>query len=193
VCIFELHSQASKGISLYMQDQADINARMRAILIDWLVEVHLKFKLVPATLHLCVALIDQYCAKNAVARSKLQLVGVTALLIACKYEEIYPPEVRDCVFITDNAYPREEVLEMEMKMLIFFGYNVTCPNAYPFLVRFLRIAGHINSSRMAYRASYYAERCLQEHDMLAYRPSLMAASSIYLAKRMENEATPWVR
>ena len=77
-----------------MDGQEDITARMRAILIDWLVEVHLKFKLAPSTLYLCVHLIDQYCTHNQVQRSKLQLVGITALLIACKYEEIYPPEVR---------------------------------------------------------------------------------------------------
>ena len=66
---------------------------MRAILIDWLVEVHLKFKLVPETLYLTVNLIDRYLEKVEVMREKLQLIGVTAMLIASKYEEIYAPEV----------------------------------------------------------------------------------------------------
>jgi len=71
---------------------------MRAILVDWLVEVHMKFNLVPETLFLCINVIDRYCEIVNVPRAKLQLVGVTALLIACKYEEIYPPEVRkNCV------------------------------------------------------------------------------------------------
>ena len=86
--------QTLKAPGQYMDRQEDITARMRAILIDWLVEVHLKFKLEPPTLYLMVHLIDQYCTHNQVQRSKLQLVGITALLIACKYEEIYPPEVR---------------------------------------------------------------------------------------------------
>jgi cyclin B len=103
-------------------------------------------------------------------------VGVTALFIACKYEEIYPPEVKDCVYITDHAYTREEVLEMEMKMLRFFEYNISVPTCYQFLVRFLRIAGYNTSSRVAYRASYFSERCLQEHEMLSYKPSLIAVS-----------------
>ena len=90
---------------------------MRSILIDWLVEVHLKFKLVPESLYLTVNLIDRYLDKEQVNRPKLQLVGVTAMLIACKYEEIYPPIVRDFVYITDNAYTKEEILEMERKML----------------------------------------------------------------------------
>ena len=76
---------------------------------DWLVEVHLKFKLVPETLYLTVNIIDRYLAKTEVSRPKLQLVGVTALLIASKYEEIYPPELRDLVYICDRAYSKLEV------------------------------------------------------------------------------------
>ena len=94
---------------LYMDNQPYINQRMRSILVDWLVEVHLKFKLVPETLYLTVNLIDRYLAKTEVSRVKVQLVGVTALLIASKYEEIYPPELRDLVFICDGAYSKLEV------------------------------------------------------------------------------------
>ena len=79
---------------MYMHNQNDITPRMRGILVDWLVEVHLKFRLEPSTLYLCVHLIDLYCTSNPVRRSRLQLVGITALFIAAKYEEIYPPEVR---------------------------------------------------------------------------------------------------
>jgi len=94
---------------VYMEDQQYINERMRSILVDWLVEVHLKFKLVPETLYLTVNIIDRYLAKTEVTRPKLQLVGVTALLIASKYEEIYPPELRDLVYICDRAYSKNEV------------------------------------------------------------------------------------
>lgn len=83
---------------------------MRAILIDWLIEVHFKFKLLPETLFLTINLIDRYLERVIVNRTKLQLVGVTSMLIASKYEEIYAPEVRDFVYITDNAYTKEEIL-----------------------------------------------------------------------------------
>jgi hypothetical protein len=95
----------------YMDNQPHINERMRSILVDWLVEVHLKFKLVPETLYLTVNIIDRYLERKEVSRPKLQLVGVTALLIASKYEEIYPPELRDLVYICDRAYTRTEVSE----------------------------------------------------------------------------------
>jgi Cyclin, N-terminal domain len=93
----------------FMQRQSHINERMRAILVDWLVEVHLKFKLVPETLYLTINLIDRYLDYTEVSRPKLQLVGVTCLLIASKYEEIYPPELRDLVYICDRAYTRNDV------------------------------------------------------------------------------------
>jgi cyclin B len=90
---------------------------MRSILVDWLVEVHLKFKLVQESLYLTINLIDRYLERKQAHRSKLQLVGVTAMLIACKYEEIYPPIVKDFVYITDNAYTKDEILDMERDML----------------------------------------------------------------------------
>jgi G2/mitotic-specific cyclin-B, other len=92
-----------------MESQLHINERMRAILVDWLVEVHLKFKLVPETLYLTINLIDRYLERKEVSRPKLQLVGVTCLLIASKYEEIYPPELRDLVYICDRAYAKPDV------------------------------------------------------------------------------------
>jgi len=165
--------------TMYMSNQNDINGRMRAILIDWLVEVHMKFRLVPETLYLCVNIIDRYCKKVQVRRSKLQLVGVTALLIACKYEEIYPPEVRDCVYITDRAYQSSEVLDMEQDIVHKLGFRMTVPTAYPFLQRYFTLVKA--SDNVKHAASYYLERTLQEHDMLRYRPSEICASAVVLA------------
>ena len=120
--------------------QTDINEKMRAILVDWLIEVHYKFKLMPETLFLTVNLIDRYLEKCDVIRTKLQLVGVTAMLIACKYEEIYAPEVRDFVYITDKAYTREEILAMEFSMLSTLDFNVCSPSSFRFLERFSKVA-----------------------------------------------------
>ena len=88
---------------------------MREILTDWLIEVHLKFKLLPETLYLTINLIDRYLTTQNIYRNKLQLVGVTAMLIASKYEEIYPPIVSDFVYITDNAYTSAEIRQMELR------------------------------------------------------------------------------
>lgn len=120
--------------------QTDINEKMRAILVDWLIEVHYKFKLMPETLFLTINLIDRYLEKCDVLRTKLQLVGVTAMLIACKFEEIYAPEVRDFVYITDKAYTREEILLMEFSMLSILDFNISSASSFRFLERFAKIS-----------------------------------------------------
>jgi cyclin B len=166
----------------YMSLQRDINERMRAILIDWLVDVHERFRLLPEVLYLTVNLIDRFLSECAVARQKLQLVGVTAMLIASKYEEIYAPEVRDFVYISDRAYEREEILHMEAVMLNILKFDLTVPSALKFLERWLKVAGA--SEREQYFAKFCLELCLVEYQMLRYAPSLVAASCVLASRRL---------
>ncbi|CAA6654415.1 unnamed protein product [Spirodela intermedia] len=114
-------SESSFDLRDYMGSQIEINAKMRAILVDWLIEVHYKFELMPETLYLTVYIIDRYLSLESVLRRELQLVGITAMLIACKYEEIWAPEINDFICISDNAYGREQILGTEkMENLTFF-------------------------------------------------------------------------
>lgn len=76
-----------------MGSQIEINDRMRSILVDWLIEVHNKFELMPETLYLTIHIVDRYLSIKTVPRRELQLVGIAAMLIASKYEEIWAPEV----------------------------------------------------------------------------------------------------
>ncbi len=103
-------------------------------------QVHLKFKLMTETLYLTVNLIDRYLSVQSVSRKNLQLVGVTALLLAAKYEEIWAPEVNDFVHISDNAYTREQILHMEKTMLNTLQFNLTVPTPYVFVARCLKAA-----------------------------------------------------
>lgn len=108
--IFRKKEGLTAVLPVYMEEtQMHINEKMRSILVDWLIEVHMKFKLVPETLFLTVNLIDRYLEREAITRSNLQLLGVSCLLIATKYEEIYPPSVNELVYICDNAYTRTTV------------------------------------------------------------------------------------
>eukprot|EP00529_Nitzschia_sp_RCC80_P021285 CAMPEP_0113513522 /NCGR_PEP_ID=MMETSP0014_2-20120614/39915_1 /TAXON_ID=2857 /ORGANISM="Nitzschia sp." /LENGTH=391 /DNA_ID=CAMNT_0000409947 /DNA_START=300 /DNA_END=1475 /DNA_ORIENTATION=+ /assembly_acc=CAM_ASM_000159 len=166
---------------VYMETQMHINERMRSILVDWLVEVHLKFKLVPETLYLTINLIDRYLEKREVSRPKLQLVGVTSLLIASKYEEIYPPELRDLVYICDRAYSRQEIIDMEEWILKTLEYNITIPSAHAFLVRFLK-AAHADK-RIVQLSCYILDGTLQSYNLLHYLPSQLAAAAVFIARR----------
>ena len=90
-----------------MDQQPHITERMRSILIDWIIEVHFQFKLKVESLFLTVNLIDRFLEKQVVTKENLQLVGVCAMLIAFKYEEIWPPLIKDYIHISDNAYTKE--------------------------------------------------------------------------------------
>ena len=146
----------------YMLNQNDINEKMRMILIDWLVEVHLKFKLLPETLFLTINFIDRYLQNNQTPRDKLQLIAVSSLLIACKYEEIYPPEISSFVYITDNAYKKEDILNYEIKILGDLEYDLT----YPTPLRFLEIVcvklGLTNDKSFFNKMMYLIELCLSK-------------------------------
>ena len=100
-----------------MKRQAQVNENVRAILIDWVLQVHGKFKLLPETLFITVNLIDRFMSLHKINKDEVQLVGVSALLIATKYEEIYPPTVKDFIYMTKNAYTKAQILDMEMQIL----------------------------------------------------------------------------
>ena len=94
----------------YRSMQPYINEKMRSILVDWLIEVHYKFKLFESTLYLTINIVDRFLEKSRkTPRRDLQLVGVTSLLIASKYEELYIPELRDLTYICDDAYTADQV------------------------------------------------------------------------------------
>ena len=161
-----------------MSRQQDINEKMRSILVDWLVDVHLKFKLVPETLYLTVNLIDRFLMVKSVSRKHLQLVGVTAMLVASKYEEIWAPEVRDFVYISDRAYNRDQILNMEKIMLNSLKFNLTVPTHYHFLHRFLKVAGLSEDTEAVHYATYLVELSLPDYSMLRFTYSKIAAAAV---------------
>ena len=163
----------------YMSNQSDINHRMRAILIDWLIDVHLKYKLVPQTMYIAVNLIDRYLEKNETNRAKLQLVGVTAMFIACKYEEIYPPDLKDFVYITDGAYVKADVLNMEYKMLKSLEFNITFPTQWSIFEIYKK---KLDLDDKTFKLAWFLmELCLIDYKILKFKMSIIAASAILIA------------
>ena len=187
----ELKKQPSPS---YMSRQSDLTPRMREILIDWLIEVHIKFKLESETLYLCVNLIDRFLERRAVMRSKLQLVGCTALWLAAKYEEVFAPEVMDFVHISDKTYTKEQLIQMEGIMLTALHFNLTTPSAYRFLQRYCMLAFSLHGwgeggvlggaggagSTFQWMCEYLLELTLQEYRFLGFLPSVVAAACCYI-------------
>ncbi|NWW78192.1 CCNB2 protein, partial [Climacteris rufus] len=163
-------------------DGKTINGRMRAILVDWLVQVHCRFHLLQETLYMCVALLDRFLQTHPVPRKKLQLVGVTALLVASKYEEILSPDVADFVYITDNAYTSNEIREMEMIILKELNFDLGRPLPIHFLRRASK-AGEADAKQHTL-AKYLMELTLTDYDMVHHRPSEIAAAALCLSQKI---------
>ncbi|KAK4420035.1 Cyclin-A2-1 [Sesamum alatum] len=180
----------------YMEKlQRDITQGMRGILIDWLVEVSEEYRLVPDTLYLTVNLIDRFLSENYIEKQKLQLLGVTCMLIASKYEEICAPRVEEFCFITDNTYTKEEVVKMESRVLNFLGFQLSVPTTKKFLRRFIQAAQvsyKVPSVELEFLANYLAELTLIEYSFLKFLPSLVAASAVFLARwTLDQSEHPW--
>ncbi|XP_012140910.1 G2/mitotic-specific cyclin-B [Megachile rotundata] len=158
----------------------EITPKMRSILIDWLIEVHQQFHLMQETLYLTVAIIDRFLqAFHSINRKRLQLVGVTAMFIASKYEEMYAPDIKDFVYITDNAYSKLEILQMEMLIVRTLDYSFGRPLPLHFLRRYSKAGKALPIHHTM--AKYFLEQSLVYYEMCHYPPSLIAAAAIYLA------------
>ena len=168
----------------YMVKQKDINHRMRAIIIDWLIDVHLKYKMVPQTIYISVNLIDRYLSKNETSRVKLQLVGVTSMFISSKYEEIYPPELKDFVYITDKAYVKSDVLNMEYKILTSLNFDINFPTQWSFFEIFIK---KLNINKKTFNLAWFLmELSLIYYKMLKFKYSQIAVSAIMIAIKTLN-------
>lgn len=160
--------------------QNDINHTMRSILIDWLVEVSEEYKLHRQTLCLTVNYIDRLLSDIPVNRTKLQLVGVSAMLLASKYEEIYPPSVDEFVYISDNTYNRDEVIRMESVLLRSLKFQLTVPTPEEFLMFYNRMVDL--SQKELFLARYLVDLSAQEPFYLRHTASKITASAVILAR-----------
>lgn len=144
----------------YIDTQNDISEKMREILIDWIINVHLKFKLLDETLFLTVILIDRYLEKVQISRNNLQLVGVASLFIASKFEEIYPPLIKSFIYITDNAYNKKELLDMERKILEIFEFDINYPSPLRYMEMLCVKLNYINDKIIINKMHFLLELIL---------------------------------
>jgi len=166
----------------YMSNQADLAWKMRNVLVNWLVEVHWKYKLLAETLFLSVNIMDRFLGMKQVARNQIQLVGVASLLIASKFEEIYTPSVQDFIFVCNSCYTTEELLHMERVILCTLGFQLGCPCALTFLRRISKAEQYDIPSRTV--SKYLIEMTVLDEKFLNFKPSLIAAAATWLSRKM---------
>lgn len=178
----------------YMSRQPELTTKMRSILVDWIVDVHRRFDLLPDTLHLAIHLFDRFLEYTKVSKRQLQLVGVTALFIASKYEEMYVPAVDDFVAITNRSYSIEDIYHMESVILNRLKFDVTVPSALTFLhrvVKAIREEIGFETKQLENAAQFLIELALQDYVMLRYRTSLRASAATMLAGKVLGIPIAW--
>ncbi|KAK2176216.1 hypothetical protein NP493_675g01027 [Ridgeia piscesae] len=173
----ELRNRARVG---YMRKQPDITSSMRSILGDWLVEVSEEYKLHRETLCLSINYIDRFLSQMSVLRGKLQLVGTAAMFLAAKYEEIYPPEVGEFVYITDDTYTKKQVLRMEHLILKVLSFDIAVPTSNCFCEKYLRDGG-VEETAAALAMFLIELSLIDVEPFIKYLPSVTAAAAICLA------------
>lgn len=164
----------------YMTHQDDLEWKTRGILIDWLIEVHTRFHLLPETLFLAINIIDRFLSEKVCQLDRLQLVGITAMFIASKYEEVLSPHVGNFVHVADDGFSEAEILSAERFILSTLNFNLSYPNPMNFLRRISKADNYDIQSRTI--GKYLMEISLVDHRFMAYRPSHVAAAAMYLSR-----------
>jgi G2/mitotic-specific cyclin 1/2 len=164
----------------YMDHQDDLEWKTRGILVDWLIEVHTRFHLLPETLFLAINIIDRFLSEKVVQLDRLQLVGITAMFIASKYEEVLSPHVANFRHVADDGFTEAEILSAERFILSTLNYDLSYPNPMNFLRRISKADNYDIQSRTV--GKYLMEISLLDHRFMAFRPSHVAAAAMYLSR-----------
>lgn len=172
--------QTTMANPTYMESQKELAWKMRGILTDWLVQVHVRFRLLPETLFLAVNIIDRFLSARVVSLAKLQLVGITCMFIAAKFEEIVAPSVMHFLQCADSSYNETEILQAEKYVLKTLGWNMSYPNPVHFLRRISKADDYDIKVRTL--AKYLLEIACLEWRLIAFPPSQLAGASVWLAR-----------
>mmetsp|Transcript_46639 Transcript_46639/g.149834 ORF Transcript_46639/g.149834 Transcript_46639/m.149834 type:complete len:378 (-) Transcript_46639:63-1196(-) len=173
----------------YMESQPEVSSKMRGILLDWLVEVHQKYRLRPETLFLAQYLIDRYLSVRTILRKRLQLLGVTCTFIAAKFEEINPPKASDFAYITNNTYTKDDILKLECVVLSALDFDIVVPTPAHFFDRLVRASG--GDSVHTSLVQYLLELAITDIKLIRHAPSRMVSAAILLSNELLRRGPVW--
>ncbi|MCL7035473.1 hypothetical protein MKW94_015109 [Papaver nudicaule] len=187
--LYKFYKLAENQVGDYMDRQTEIDAHTRLVLVFWLIDVRYQLKFPSEVLFLTVHIVDRYLEQNLVAQKDLPLLGLSAMLIAGKYEEDKTPGVEEFVTIASGFYNREKILSMEKSILEKLGWSLTVPNTYHFLIRFVKAAGA--DKEIEDSAFFMAELGLMQYELMKFCPSMLAASAVYAATLYLKKTPLW--
>ncbi|KAJ2353235.1 B-type cyclin, partial [Coemansia sp. RSA 2618] len=176
--------------SQYIERQPALSWSTRAILVEWLVQVHQRFNLLPETLYLCINFVDRFLATKEIQINKLQLVGAVCLLLASKYEEMHVPSIKDIEYMVEKNYSEEEILRAERYILRMLNFDLGHPGPLSFLRRVSKADDYDMATRTL--AKYLIEVTLIDERFIGVPCSKVAACAHYLSLRLLDKGS-WTR
>ena len=170
--------------SNYMTLQKSINDKMRAILVDWLIDVHFRFDMKKKTLFNCIYIIDAFLSKNLIDRKYLQLLGMAALLISCKETEIMYPSLNSFLALSDFSYSLQELTNMERFVMKILDFDILAPTAEEFYA--INAEYFKFSEKQRFFGEYFLDASLIDYNLLKYNQSTIAVACGYIVMKFFN-------
>ena len=170
--------------SNYMTLQKSINDKMRAILVDWLIDVHFRFNMKKKTLFNCIYIIDAFLSKNLIDRKYLQLLGMAALLISCKETEIMYPSLNSFLALSDFSYSLQELTNMERFVMKILDFDILAPTAEEFYA--INAEYFKFGEKQRFFGEYFLDASLIDYNLLKYNQSTIAVACGYIVMKFFN-------
>lgn len=186
---YELETRMLPDPQYLTKPNTHLKPRMRSILVDWLVEMHLKFRVLPESLFLAINIMDRFMSIETVQIDRLQLLATGSLFIAAKYEEVFSPLVKNYAYFTDGSYTEEEILQAEKYILTILNFDLNYPNPMNFLRRISKADDYDVQSRTL--GKYLLEITIVDYKFIGMRPSLCCALAMYLARLILGKVPIW--
>ena len=176
-----------------LSEQKEVTKGMRTILIDWLVDVSFKFKILDDSLFAAVWILDRFLNVNrSVNRSLLQLYGATCLMIACKFEEVRPPSLKDYETVCDGAYTETDILEAEAEILNTLQFDISVTTSFVFYKTFTRAIG-LKKGKAFYYGEYLLTVALLNETQFKFSSMELACGAVFLVGKMFKPFADWAK
>lgn len=183
-------SRYSKQIEKYFEsldivfeyNEKDVSFEMRSLLIDWFIAIHDKLSLCDDTLYLGIFLIDRFLDGRSISTNKLQLVGITALFIASKFEEVISPDLNSFIELTDHSFSEIEIKKAEKYMLYTLDYQIKYVNPLYFLRRVSKANNYEKKSRKM--AKYFLELMTLHKEFYKFKKNVTCTTAMYLSRKI---------
>lgn len=176
-------------VAIFDVVQNEVTQKMRFILAEWLFDVSVRFDFSQETIFLALALTDRYLAIQRTSRNEAQLVGLGALLLAAKYEEMYPPAVERFSYMAAYAFTVDDIIRMERQMFVRLQFGVTVATINAVATALLEEQDPRPTETQRYLVHFIGIVMMVSTHLGQYSQASLGAAVVYISRLMLNVPT----